>query len=67
MVSIPLVVLLNLNSYILTHLQEGKYIYIYSDKRFLQFTFYTNKKNILNIISDLDSWESVDAKNATSK
>ena len=22
----------------------GKYIYIYSDKRFLQSTFYTNKK-----------------------
>ena len=39
-----------------------KYIYIYSDKRYLQSTFYTNKKN-QNIISDLDSWDSVDAKN----
>ena len=40
---------------------NNKYIYIYSDKRFLKSTFYTNKKN-QNIISDLDSWESVDAK-----
>ena len=24
----------------------GKYIYIYSDKRFLQSTFYTNKKKL---------------------
>ena len=37
--------------------------YIYSDKRSLQSTFYTIKKKlrILNI-SDLDSWDSVDAK-----
>ena len=31
-----------------------KYIYIYNDKRYLQSTFYANKKN-QNIISDLDS------------
>ena len=35
--------------------QNFKYIYIYSDKRFLQSTFYTNKKN-QNIISDLEFW-----------
>ena len=35
--------------------------YIYSDKRSLQSTFYTNKKT-QDIISDLDSWDSVDAK-----
>ena len=38
-----------------------KYIYIYSDKRYLQSTFYTNIKT-QNIISELDSLESVDAK-----
>ena len=36
-------------------------MYIYSDKRYLQSTFYTHKKN-QNIISDSDSWEYVDAK-----
>ena len=37
-------------------------MYIYSDKRYLQSTLYTNEKKNQNIISDLDSWESVDAK-----
>ena len=33
---------------------DSKYIYIYSDKRYLQSTFYTNIKT-QNIISDSDS------------
>ena len=36
-------------------------MYIYSDKHYLQSNFYTNIKT-QNIISDSDSWESVDAK-----
>ena len=36
-------------------------MYIYSNYRYLQFTFYTDKKT-KNIISDSDSWESVDAQ-----
>ena len=35
-------------------------MYIYSDKHYLQSTFYTNIKTQY-IISDLDSWESVEA------
>ena len=41
--------------------QRQKYMYIYSDYHYLQSTFYTNIKT-QNIISDSDSWESVDAK-----